>query len=74
MPNQFLIVLRVFALFAFAFLPSMAFLIFIAFLTQSSWWFAFLGLPALVINGLLVLLQPGRGLFEAGIRAIKSSR
>ena len=72
--TQFLIVLRVFALFAFAFAPSMAFLVFIAILTQSTWWFAFLGLPALLVNGLLVLFQPGRGLMREQIRSIKGAR
>ena len=72
--TQFLIVLRVFALFAFAFAPSMVFLVFIAFLTKSTWWFAFLGLPTLIVNGFLVLLQPGRGMMREQIRSIKGVR
>ncbi len=74
MPTHFLIALRVFALFAFAFSPAMAFLVFVALLTHSTWWFVFLGLPTLIVNALLVWLQPGRSLFDARIRAIKGSR
>jgi hypothetical protein len=68
--NNLLTTLRVFALFAFAFSPSMLFLVFIAYLTGSTWWFVFLGLPTLIVNGLIILLRPGRTLFESQLRTI----
>jgi len=62
--------LRIFALFAFAFSPSMLLLVGVGWYTQSAWWFGFIGIPTLLGNAVLVLMQPWRGFFEGELRRI----
>jgi hypothetical protein len=71
---KILVVIQVFAFMAFLFVPSIAFLMFIAFLTKSTWWFVFLGLPALVVNGVLTLVEPGRSLIRGRLRKISGAQ
>ncbi len=70
---KILIVIQVFAFIAFLFVPSIAFLIFVAFLTKSTWWFVFLGLPALIANGMFTLIKPFRGLIGDRLRVISGT-
>lgn len=62
--------LRIFALFAFAFSPSMLLLVGVGWYTQSVWWFGFLGIPVLLGNGILVMMRPWRGFLENELRRI----
>ncbi len=62
--TRLLMTVRIFALFAFAFSPSMLVLAAVGWFTQSAWWFGFVGLPMLFGNGVLVFVRPWRTLFE----------
>jgi hypothetical protein len=74
MIRHILIPLRVFALFLFAFSPSMILLVAVAFLTKSTWWFSFVGVPALFGNGVLILMNPWRSFIGAHLRTIAARR
>lgn len=56
------IVLRVFAFVLFLFLPSILVMLFAGFVLGSTYWFKVLGLPTLVLNGLILFVQPIKSL------------
>lgn len=60
--TRFMMTVRTFALFAFAFSPSMLVMAGIGWYTQSAWWFGFVGLPMLFGNGVLLFIRPWRTL------------
>jgi hypothetical protein len=66
--------LRVFALFLFVFSPSMLLLVAVGVLTQNTWWFVFLGLPALIANGLVLFVRPIGPLIAAHLRTLADRR
>ncbi len=70
MLTRIFMTLRIFALFAFAFSPSMLLLVVVGLYTRSAWWFGFIGLPVLFGNGILVFIRPWRTLIEMELRRI----
>lgn len=44
------------------FVPSIALIVFVAFLRVDDWWFAFIGVPALFANLVFLLIKPVRNL------------
>ena len=57
----FVTVIRAFAFVLFLFVPSIAVMLFAGFVLKSAWWFVALGLPVLLVNGAVCLIQPVRG-------------
>lgn len=55
-----LIATRVFALLTLLFVPAFAVLLVVAFFTGQASWFAFFGLPALLVNAFIVIAKPQR--------------
>ena len=53
---------KVFAFVNLLFVPSIALIVFVAFLRVDDWWFAFIGVPALFANLVFLLLKPIRNL------------
>ena len=53
-------VLRIFAFMLFIFTPSIAVMLFAAFVLKDTWYFQMLGLPALIVNGLATFVKPLR--------------
>jgi hypothetical protein len=68
----FLTVLRVFAFILFLFTPSIGVMLFAGFVLKSAFWFAALGLPALVLNGLALFVEPARSLIA--LKLVKTGR
>ncbi len=60
--KQLLIAAKVFAFVNLLFVPSISLLIFVAFLGAETWWFAFIGIPALFANLIFLLIKPVREL------------
>lgn len=58
--KTFLIAGRALLILILLFLPSIGVLLVAGFLTGSTWWFGFLGLPALLANGTALLVKPVR--------------
>ena len=59
MKNLF-IATRVFALVTLLFVPAIAILLLVAFVSGETWWFAFIGLPALSANAVVVFAKRQR--------------
>ncbi len=59
---KILTVIRLFLFVLFLFVPSIGVMLFAGFVLKSSFWFAALGLPALVLNGLAMFVQPAKSL------------
>jgi len=60
--KQLLIAAKVFAFVNLLFVPSIAVMIFVAILVGETWWFAFIGVPALFGNLIFLLIKPVREL------------
>jgi hypothetical protein len=60
--KQLLIAAKVFAFVNLLFVPSISLLMFVAFLGAETWWFAFIGIPALFANLIFLLIKPVREL------------
>lgn len=58
--KNLLIAAKVLAFVNFLFVPSIAVIVFVAFLANSTWWFAFIGVPVLFGNLILLLIGPVR--------------
>jgi len=58
--KNFLIAAQVLAFVNFLFAPSIAVIIFVAYLTGSTWWFAFIGIPTLFGNLIFLMIAPVR--------------
>lgn len=58
--KSLLIATRIFALLNLMFVPAIAVLLLVAFVSGETWWFAFLGLPALFVNAVIVFAKPQR--------------
>jgi hypothetical protein len=69
---KILIVLRVFAFVMFLFLPAISAMLFAGFVLNSTYWFKWLGLSALLINGLLLFVPPFKSLIS--LQLIKMGR
>ncbi len=69
---KILTVVRVFAFVLFLFLPSIAVMLFAGFILKTSFWFTVLGLPVLVVNGVVLFIQPVKSLI--GLHLMKISR
>lgn len=67
-------VLRIFAFMLFLFTPSIAVLMFAAFVLKDTWYFQMLGLPALLVNGLAVLTKPARAMINRKLAGIAKSK
>ena len=57
-----LIAAKVFAFVNLLFLPAISLMVFVAFLGAETWWFAFIGIPALFANLVILLIKPVRKL------------
>jgi uncharacterized membrane protein YecN with MAPEG domain len=60
--KNLLIAAKVFAFVNLLFVPSIALIVFVAFLGAETWWFAFIGVPALFGNLIFLLIKPVREL------------
>jgi hypothetical protein len=69
---KILTVVRVFAFILFLFIPSIAVLSFAGFVLHSTYWFKVLGLPTLLVNGLILFVQPFKSL--VALQLIKMGR
>lgn len=58
--KNLLIAAKVLAFVNFLFVPSIALIIFVAYLAGDTWWFAFIGIPALFGNLIFLLINPMR--------------
>jgi hypothetical protein len=67
-------VLRIFAYLLFIFTPSIAVLMFAAFVLKDTWYFQMLGLPALFINGLATFVKPVRTGIKNKLESIAKGR
>ncbi len=67
-------VFRIFAFMLFLFTPSIAVLMFAAFVLKDTWYFQMLGLPALLVNGLAVLTKPARAMISRKLAGIAKSK
>ncbi len=63
-------VLRIFAFMLFIFTPSIAVMLFAAFVLKDTWYFQMLGLPALFINGVATFVKPIRGMIGRKLNGI----
>ena len=63
-------VLRIFAFMLFIFTPSIAVMLFAAFVLKDTWYFQMLGLPALIVNGLVTFVKPVRGMIGRKLNGI----
>ena len=63
-------VLRIFAFMLFIFTPSIAVMLFAAFVLKDTWYFQMLGLPALIVNGLATFVKPLRGMIGRKLNGI----
>ena len=63
-------VFRIFAFMLFIFTPSIAVMLFAAFVLKDTWYFQMLGLPALIINGLATFVKPVRGMIGRKLNGI----
>lgn len=72
--KTFLIVTRVFALVALLFVPAIAVLLLVAFVSGQTWWFAFIGLPALFANAAIVFAKPQRDRIWRWVNAIAGTK
>ena len=69
---RILTVVQVFLFALFLFIPSIGVMLFAGFVLKSSFWFAALGLPALIINSLAMFVQPAKSLIA--LKLIKMGR
>jgi hypothetical protein len=69
---KILIVLRVFAFVLFLFVPAISAMLFAGFVLNSTYWFKWLGLSALLVNGLILFVQPIKSLI--GLQLMKMGR
>jgi hypothetical protein len=67
-------VFRIFAFMLFIFTPSIAVLMFAAFVLKDTWYFQILGLPALLINGLATFVKPVRGMIGRKLDGIATGK
>jgi hypothetical protein len=67
---KLVIVLRIFAFMLFVFLPAIGVTMFAAFILKSTWYFQWLGLPALFLNAVIVFAPPVRGMVGRQLGAI----
>jgi hypothetical protein len=65
-----LIATRVFALVTMLFVPAIAVLLLVAFISGETWWFAFIGLPALFANAAVVFAKRQRDWVWRKVNAI----
>ena len=63
-------VFRIFAFMLFIFTPSIAVMLFAAFVLKDAWYFQMLGLPALIVNGLATFVKPVRGMIGRKLNGI----
>lgn len=68
--KSILIATRVFALVTLLFVPAIAVLLLVAFVSGETWWFAFIGLPALLANAVFVFAKPQRDRVWRWVNAI----
>jgi hypothetical protein len=68
------VVLRIFAFMLFVFTPSIAVMMFAAFVLKDTTYFQLLSLPALLINGLVVLAKPIKEKISIKIKSIASGK
>lgn len=68
---KILTVVRVFAFVLFLFIPSISVMLFAGFVLKSSYWFTALGLPTLLVNGIICFVQPLKSLI--GLQLTKMS-
>ncbi len=68
--KTFLIAARVLALLTLLFVPAIAVLVLVGFVTGQSSWFALIGLPALLANAAIVFAKPQRDRVWRSITAI----
>lgn len=61
---------KIFAFLNLLFFPAFAILIGVAFLSGDRWWFSALGLPALLINFTVLILNPARRMILSKISSI----
>lgn len=69
-----LIATRVFALVTLLFVPAIATLLLVAFVSGQTWWFAFIGLPALFVNAVIVFAKPQRDRIWRWVNAIAGTK
>ena len=67
---KLLAVFRIFALMLFIFTPAFSVMLFAAFVLKSDWWFQALGLPALIVNGIVVYAKPVRAIIGRNLKSI----
>ena len=67
---RYMKVLRIFAFMLFIFTPSIAVMLFAAFVLKDTWYFQMLGLPALIVNGLATFVKPVRGMIGRKLNGI----
>ncbi len=72
--KSLLIATRVFALVTLLFVPAIAVLLVVAFVSGHPWWFAFIGLPALFTNAIVVFAKPQRDRVWRWVNAIAGTR
>jgi hypothetical protein len=58
--KSLIIAAKIFAFLNLLFVPAIAVLLLVAFVSGETWWFAFLGLPALFVNAVVVFARPQR--------------
>ena len=66
---KILTVVRVFAFILFLFLPSIGVMLFAGFVLHSTYWFNMLGFPTLLLNGIILFVQPVKSLI--GLQLMK---
>ncbi len=69
-----LIATRVFALLTLLFVPAFTVLLLVAFVSGQTWWFAVIGLPALLANAIIVLAKPQRDRVWRWVNAIAGTK
>jgi hypothetical protein len=69
---KILTVARVFAFVLFLFVPAISVMLFAGFVLHSTYWFKWLGLPVLLVNGAILFVQPIKSLI--GLQLIKMGR
>ena len=69
-----LIATRVLALLILLFVPAIAVLLLVAFVSGQRWWFGFIGLPALFANAVIVFVKPQRDRVWRWVNAIAGTR
>jgi hypothetical protein len=72
--KNFLIATRVFALVTLLFVPAITVLLLVAFVSGQTLWFAFIGLPALLANAVIVFAKPQRDRVWHWVNAIAGTK